>query len=62
MLAGARFGNNVLLAHALGQEHLSEDVIDLVRSGVVEVFTLEVDLQTEGLGHSRRKVQRRGTT
>ena len=31
------------VAHALGQQRLAEDVVDLVRAGVVEILALEED-------------------
>ena len=44
MLAGAGFGDDALLAHALGEQDLAETVVDLVRAGVVQVLALEIDL------------------
>ena len=46
MLPGAGFGDHPLLAHALHQQPLAHDVVDLVRAGVVQVFPLDVDLGT----------------
>src|SRR5207302_1929388 len=43
VLAGAGLGDEAALAHALGQEALAEDVVDLVGAGVAEVLALEVD-------------------
>ncbi len=45
VLAGACFGDDALLAHALGEQDLAEAVVDLVRAGVVEVLALEIDLR-----------------
>ena len=44
MLAGAGLGDHARLAHALGEQRLADGVVDLVRAGVIEVFTLEEDL------------------
>jgi hypothetical protein len=44
MLAGAGLGDDPLLAHAPGQQGLTDGVVDLVRAGVIEVFALQVDL------------------
>jgi hypothetical protein len=44
MLAGAGFRDHARLAHASRQEGLADAVVDLVRPGVVEVFSLQVDL------------------
>ena len=53
VLASACFRNDAGFAHALGQHGLTNDVIDLVRAGVVEVFALEVNLRTAHLtGHA----------
>ncbi len=45
MLAGARLGNDLLLAHVLGEQSLTHAVVELVRTGMVEVLALEVDLR-----------------
>ena len=44
MLAGARFGNHALLAHANGEQCLAERVVDFVGAGVIEILALEIDL------------------
>ena len=63
MLTCASFGNDARLAHALGQHGLTDHVVDLVSAGVVEVFTLEVDLRAAHFaGHAGCVVDRRGTT
>ena len=52
MLTGTGLGDEAGLAHLFGQQRLSENIVDLVRTGVVQVFALEVDLCTaEVLGH-----------
>ena len=43
MHAGARLGDEALLAHALREQGLADGVVDLVRAGVVEVLALEDD-------------------
>ena len=43
MLSSASLGNDPPLAHSLGQERLSDGVVDLVSAGVIEVFTLKKD-------------------
>jgi hypothetical protein len=47
VLAGARFGDDALLAHALGEKRLAENVVDLVRAGVIQVFALQQQTNTE---------------
>ena len=41
VLPSACLGNNALLAHPLRQKRLTEHAIDLVRTGVVQIFTLQ---------------------
>ena len=45
VLAGAGLGDELLLAHVLGQQALAHAVVELVRAGVVEVLALQVDLR-----------------
>ena len=45
VLPGAGFGNDAPLAHAPGEQGLAHGVIDLVRAGMIQVFTLEVNLR-----------------
>jgi hypothetical protein len=62
MLAGAGFGDDPGLAHALGKQDLAEAIVDLVRTGVVELVALEVDLRAaEMLGQPLGEIQRRRT-
>ena len=49
VLAGTRLRDQVLLAHAAGQQGLAEHVVDLVRTGVGEVFALEQHAHPEPL-------------
>ena len=44
MLSRTGFGDDALFAHALDQQCLAEAVVDLVRAGVQQVFTLQIDL------------------
>ena len=43
MLAGAGLGHDAPFAHVAGDEDLAEGIVDFVRTGVVEVFALEVE-------------------
>ncbi len=60
VLPGAGLGDQAGLAHPLGQEGLPDDVVDLVRAGVVEVLALQQQPQPEpgaevvALGEDRR--------
>ena len=44
MLTGASFCDHTGLAHSFGQHGLTNGVVDLVSSSVVQIFALEVDL------------------
>src|SRR2546421_4416622 len=44
VLAGARLGNNASLAQTSGDEDLTNGIVDLVTSGMVEVFAFEIDI------------------
>ena len=58
VLSGTGLRDNSCLAHSLGKEHLSDYVVDLVRSCVVQILSLEVDLCTaQILCHSLRIVK-----
>ena len=43
MLACAGLSDEAVLPHALSEQRLAEHVVDLVRTGVVEVFAFEED-------------------
>jgi len=60
VLAGTGLGDDALLAHAARDHDLAEHVIDLVRAGVVELLTLEIDFCTaQMLGQSLGEIKRR---
>ena len=60
MLAGARLGDDARLAHAADEQALAERVVDLVRAGVRQVFSLEVDPgAAEVLRQAAGEVERR---
>ena len=62
MLTGTGLGNDFLFAHKLGQQCLTNGVVDLVRTGVVQVFTLQINLRTTTMGgQSLGQIQRRRT-
>ena len=63
MLARAGFGHYPLFAHAFGQQHLAQGVVDLVRSEVVQVFPLEVNMRAAELSAQVGAMEhRRGAT
>src|ERR1700730_175256 len=62
MLASARLGDDARLAHLHGEKPLADSVVDFVRTGVEEIFALEIDARTaEFCGKSRGKLQGRRT-
>ncbi len=62
VLAGAGLGDDARLAHALGEQHLPQHVVDLVRSGVVQVFPLEQDARAAGVLTQPGRFEDRGRT
>jgi len=62
VLSGAGLGDHPALAHAAGQQHLTQAVVDLVCAGVEQVLALEVEARTAQLfAQAPREVQRCGT-
>ena len=63
MLPGAGLGDHAWFAHALGQQCLTDHVVDLVRTGVIQVFTLKVNLcAAHFVGPATRMINRAGPT
>src|ERR1700722_18500525 len=58
MLAGAGLSDDATLAHALGQQSLTQSVVELVRAGVVEILTLEVHGSPGSLGEAMSSIER----
>ncbi len=59
VLSRAGFGDDALLAHAPRQKRLAQAVVDLVRAGVQQVLTLDVNLGAAMyFAEAFRKVQR----
>ena len=44
VLACAGFGDHARLTHALGEHGLADHVIDFVRTGVIQILALQIDL------------------
>ena len=62
MLSCPCFGNYARLAHAASQHGLADGIVDFVRAGVIQVFTLEIDLSaTLFVRHACGVVDRRWT-
>src|SRR5262245_51164513 len=63
MHAGAGLGNDARLAHAQSQHDLAQHVVHLVRTGMVQIFPLEVNpCSAAMLGETLREIKRRWTS
>ena len=62
MLSGSGLGDDVGAPHFAGQQDLADGVVDLVRSGVVQLLAFEVDPCAVLGAEPRREVQRRRPT
>ena len=63
VLTGSGFGNDALLAHALGQQDLPHRVVDFVSAGMEQVFALEINFRTTELrGETFGQIKRRRAT
>ena len=58
VLSGTGLGNDTLLAHLLGQQNLTDGVVNLVCSSMVQVLTFQIQLTAILLAHSAGIVQR----
>ena len=58
VLPGARLGDDPRLAEPPGEHHLAERVVDLVRTRVIEVLSLEVQPLARGEARSQRDRRR----
>src|SRR6266508_176294 len=56
---GAGLGDDATLPQPPGQEHLAQGVVDLVRAGVIQILTLQVDAIAQPVGPPRGEGQRR---
>ena len=62
MLAGAGLRDDALLAHALGEQRLAQDIVDLVGAGVTQVLSLQIDARAATMaGEALGEVERGGT-
>ena len=59
MHACTGFRDDALFAHLLGQQYLTDAVVDLVRAGVIQLFALQVNTRpAKVLGQPLGKVER----
>ena len=42
MLASTGFGNNFGFTHALGQKCLTDNIVDFMRAGMIQLITFEI--------------------
>ena len=61
MLAGARLGDDPAPAHALSEEHLPQDVVDLVSPGVIQILALQEYLHAEIRGKALGTIEKGGS-
>src|SRR5579864_1958952 len=62
VLSGARFCDDALFPHAPRQHRLAQAVVDLVRAGVQQVFTLDIDSRAAQLFSQPPREIERGRT
>jgi hypothetical protein len=61
VLPGTGFGNDARLAHAFRQKRLADGIVDLVRAGVIQILSLQIDSGPAAtLRQTLRKIQRAG--
>ena len=58
MLPCTRFGDDTGFAHLLRDQDLSDRIVDLVRSGMVQVFAFEVDPAAVPFGQALCEIER----
>ena len=62
VLTRAGFGNHAFFTHAAGKQCLTDGIVHLVRTGVVQVFAFQPDLcAAQMLGQSRGMVNGAGS-
>lgn len=59
MLAGAGLRDDTLLIQALAQQRLAEGVVDLMRTSVIQVLTLQIDLRFATIRAAQQGTQTR---
>ncbi len=63
VLARAGLGDDARLAHALGEEHLPDGIVDFVRAGVEQILALQINFRAaEFLGEAFGEIKRRWAT
>ena len=62
VLTGAGLSHDAFLTHLLGNQDLTDGVVNLVRTRVVQVLALQVELATILLAHALGQIERRGAT
>ena len=56
MLASACFSNDASFSDALGEQCLTEHIVDFVRTGVVEVFAFEKNARSPAVLRKSRRL------
>ena len=57
MLSGTCLSDNTRLSHLLGQQNLTDGIIDLVGTRVVQVLTLQIQLTAVLLAHALGEIE-----
>ena len=62
VLSGSGFGDDPFLAHATGQQNLPQSIVDFMGTGMVQVFTFEVNSSPVFFGETFGVVERGWTS
>ena len=62
VLSGSCLGDDAFLSHASGQKNLTDGIVYLVSTRMVQVFALQVEPTAIFLAHALGKIERAGTT
>ena len=58
MLSGTGFGDDMRFTHLLCHQNLTDGIVNLVRTGMIQILTLQIELASILFAHSLRKVKR----
>ncbi|MPN41054.1 hypothetical protein SDC9_188594 [bioreactor metagenome] len=57
MLTGTRLGNDTGLAHLAGDQYLTDSIVNLMCTRMVQIFTLQVNFTTIPFGKLLREIE-----
>ena len=58
MLTGSCLGDHLFLSHTFCKQDLSDDIVDLVCTGMIQILALQINPCTVFLGQILRKIKR----